>query len=266
MKQKISITMDEKILRDIDSLIDNLLIRNRSQAIEYLVKSSLGGHRTAVILAGGDERELELAPGAYSPTANMGKATVAEKAVAKLRENGFKEIYYIARHKILTQAFNILKDGSGHGVKMHYIEEKSSSGTASTLRLVKGKLRTGFLAVYGDILFDKVNIEELWSQHARSNSIATIMLTTSAKPEEKGTVKMEGNKVLEFVQKPKRSDIHLVFSPIIAASEELLDQQGASLEYDVFPKLAAKGLLQGHVSSEKEIHLHSIEDLNRIKK
>lgn len=264
MKKKISITIDEKALEGIDGAIDNLFIRNRSQAIEYLVKSSLGERKTAVILAGGEEENLMISEGVYSVTAEIKNTTVVEKAARKLRENGFKDIHVVARRNILTRIFNILRDGSSHSIKINYAEEKSSKGTAASLKLLKGKISSRFLIVYGDIIFDKVNIDELWSQHAKSSAIATIMLTTSAKPQEKGTVKMEGNKILEFVQKPKQSDIYLVFSPIIAAEPELLEQEGSSLEYDVFPKLAEKGLLQGHVSSEKERHIHTKADLKHI--
>ncbi len=265
MKQKISITIDEKTLQEIDGIIDNLLIRNRSQAIEYLVKNSLGEKKTAVILAGGDEEKLRIGQNVYCLTAKIGNITVVEKAVKKLREAGFKEIYLIARHNILTSTFNILKDGSKHGVKINYIEEKTSKGTAASLKLLKGIVRSDFLVVYGDIIFDKINIEELWNQHVKNNAVATITLTTSIKTSEKGTVRMEGNKVLEFVQKPKNSDIYLVFSPIIATEPDLLEHEGNSLEYDIFPKLAAKGLLQGHISSEKETHIHSKEDLTKWK-
>ncbi len=261
MKRKISITIDEKALEGIDGVIDNLFIRNRSQAIEYLVKSSLGERKTAVILAGGEEEALKISEGVYSVTAEIKNTTVVEKAARKLRENGFKDIHVVARRNILTRIFNILRDGSSHSVKINYVEEKSSKGTAASLKLLKGKISSRFLIVYGDIIFDKVNIDELWSQHIKSSAIATIMLTTSAKPQEKGTVKMEGNKILEFIQKPKQSDVYLVFSPIIAAEPELLEQEGNSLEYDVFPKLAEKGLLQGHVSSEKERHIHTKADL-----
>ena len=90
------------------------------------------------------------------------------------------------------------------------------------------------------------------------------MLTTSSEPSKKGTVIMEGSKILKFTQKSK-SDIYLVFSPIFAASPDLLEYPGNSLEYDVFPQLAEKGLLNGHLSSEKEIHVHTPSDFKKIK-
>ncbi len=264
VKTKISITINKETLKGIDSIIDNLLIRNRSQAIEYLAKNSLGDNKTAVILLGGSEDHLKLSGEYYRPTVKIRNNSVIELALKKLRRDNFKTIFIVARPNLLTKLFEILKDGTNYGVKISYIEEKSSEGTADSLRLLKGKIGTNFLVVYGDIIFDKINVEELWNDHLKQNVVATIMLTTSPKPSEKGTVKVEGNKVLAFTQKPKKSDIYLVFSPIFVADPQILEYSGASLEFDVFPELADKGLLNGHLSSEKEIHVHSSKNLSRL--
>jgi NDP-sugar pyrophosphorylase family protein len=260
-KTKISITINEKTLQDIDSIIDNIYIRNRSQAIEHLVKNSLGENKTAVILLGGDENHIKISKNEYRPTARIKNSTVIEMALKKLRENNFKTIFIVARHNLLTRLFELLKDGTDYGVKINYIEEKSSNGTADSLRTLKGRLNTNFLVVYGDVIFNKINIDELWNDHIKQNSIATIMLTTSSKTSEKGTVRVEGNKVLSFEQKPRKSDIYLVFSPIFITEPQILEYRGSSLEFDIFPELAEKGLLNGHLSSEKENHIHSKRDI-----
>ncbi len=265
VKKKISITINEKTLQEIDSVIDNIYIRNRSQAIEHLASNSLGGNKAAVILLGGSEEHLRISKDGYRPTSRVRNSTVAELAIKKLRENNFRTIFIVARHRLLTRLFDMLKEGTAYGVKINYIEEKSSSGTADSLRLLKGKISSNFLVVYGDIVFSKINIDSLWSEHIRHNAATTIMLTTSPKPSEKGTVKVEGNKVLAFTQKPKKSDIYLVFSPIFVSEPQIFEYSGASLEFDVFPELAEKGLLNGHLSSEKEIHIHSRKDLEKFR-
>ena len=264
-KKKISITINEKTLRDIDSIIDNIYIRNRSQAIEHLAKNALGENKTAVILLGGDERGLKISENDYRSTVKIKNLAVIEHAIKKLRENNFKAIFIVARSNLLTRLFEMLKDGTNYGVKISYIEEKLSNGTADSLRLLRGKINSNFLVVYGDIIFNKINIDELWNDHIKQNAVATIMLTTSPKPSEKGTVKVEGNKVLAFTQKPKKSDIYLVFSPIFIAEPQMLEYIGESLELNVFPELAEKGLLNGHLSSEKEIHVHSKKDAENLK-
>jgi len=266
MKTKISITIDKKLIEEIDSTVDNIVIRNRSQAIESLVKKSLGESRTAVILCGGPEDALMVSKGQYSVTSMINNISLIELAVKKLRENNFKTIHIVARGSLLTKIFEILKDGSLYGVNINYTEEKKSTGTASSLRLLKGKISAKFLIVYGDIFFSKINIEELWRSHIKHDAVCTLMLTTSPQPSKKGTVIMEGSKILRFTQKPVKSDVYLVFSPIFAASPELLEYSGKSLEYDIFPQLAAKGLLNGHFSSEKEVHIHSINDLKKLSK
>ena len=263
-KTKISITINEKILQDIDSIIDNVYIRNRSHAIEHLAKNALGENKTAVILLGGNEENIKISKDEFRPTARIKNSTVIGMAIKKLRENNFKTLFIVARHNLLTKMFEMLKDGAEYGVKINYVEEKSANGTADSLRLLKGKIKNNFIVVYGDIIFSKINIEELWNDHIKQNAVATIMLTTSSKPSEKGTVRVEGNKVLTFTQKQKKSDIYLVFSPIFVAEPQIFEYSGSSLESNVFPKLAEKGLLNGHLSSEKELHIHTKKDLDRI--
>ena len=265
MKRKISVTLDENILKAVDGMIDNIIIRNRSQALEFLAKNALGENKTAVILSGGEESRLEISRGEYRITARIKSSTVIERSIKKLRENGFKEIYVIARKNVLTKVFDVVKDGSDYSVKVNYVEEKESKGSADSLKLAKGKINNDFLVVYGHVLFEKINLEALWDKHMKQNSVATLMLTTAANPSEKGTVAMEGDKILEFKQKPRKTDVYLVFSAIFAASPDIFNYTEGSLEYDVFPLLASRGLLSGHVSAEKELHIHSADDVRKVK-
>ena len=52
MKRKISITVEESLLKEAKSLIDGIKIRNTSQAIEFLLRRSIHDKKTAVMLAG----------------------------------------------------------------------------------------------------------------------------------------------------------------------------------------------------------------------
>lgn len=264
MKRKISVTVDDNILKGVDAIIDNIVIRNRSQAIEFLVKNALGENKTAVILSGGDEARLRIG-NEYRITAPIGKMTVIEHALRKLRENGFKDIFVIAQQKVLTKVFDIVKDGSEYSVKVNYVEEKESRGSADSLKLMKGKTSNDFLVVYGHVLFEKINLEALWNKHMKQNSVATLMLTTAANPSEKGTVTMEGDKILDFKQKPRKTDVYLVFSAIFASSPDIFNYTEGSLEYGVFPQLASQGLLSGHISAQKEIHIHNAADVKKTK-
>ncbi|GAF95563.1 unnamed protein product, partial [marine sediment metagenome] len=159
------------------------------------------------------EENLKISKNEYRIFAKVNNEMVMEKAIKTLRKNNFKEIFLIARHNILTKAFSFFGNGSAYGVEINYIEEKKSRGTFETLKLLKGKISNTFLAVYDDIIFDKVNIKEIWDGHSRSHAISTLMLTTSDESSKKGNVVVQGNKILSFIQKPKMSNNKGEFRP-----------------------------------------------------
>ena len=73
------------------------------------------GHRIACFVYESAEA-LRIDANTYRPTATIGKSTLIERAINKLRQNKFKTVYVIARNKVLTKIFEILKDGSELGV------------------------------------------------------------------------------------------------------------------------------------------------------
>jgi len=260
MKKKISITIDEKILKEVDSAIDDVYIKNRSQAFEELIKKAIVEDKAAVILCGGSENLLKFGENEYAPSVRIDKNYLVEHQVKKLKDSSFKKIYIVARKKILSSIMSIIGDGSLLGVSVDYLEELSSNGTFDSLRLLKERLKTKFMVVYGDLFFDRVNLKGLWEKHLQSDSTVTLMVTTSSTPSKKGVAIMEGDEILDFIQKPKKSENYTVFSPIFAANSDIFRYGGVSLEYDVFPRLAKDKKLNGFFSSEKEVHMHSKED------
>ncbi len=265
MKNKISITLSRGILKRIDSIIDGLIVRNRSQAIEVVLKESFDKNKIAVILLGGPEEKL-IIEGKYLPELEIKGTPLIEKAIRKLRENNFREIFVIARKKILESIFGVMKNGHSYGVNIDYIEEKSAHGTADSLRLLKNKINDTFLVLFGDIIFDSIKINDLWNSHLKNPNIVTLNVSTYKNPLVKGEVFLEGNKIIRFDQKPRQKiteNSYLVFSPIFVCEPELLQYKGDSLEEDIFPVLAKKGLLNGYVSPVIETHIHNKKDLKK---
>ncbi len=265
MKKKISITINEKTLKDIDNIIDNIYIRNRSQAIELLVNNALGENRVAIILCGGPEEKIKISEKEYRITTRINENTLIEIMLTKLKGFGFKKIFFIAREKIINAVFSIVQNGNRYGVVLEFVEEKGSFGTGDSLNLIRGKVNNTFLVLYGDILFSDLNLEELWNEHLKRKGIATLLLTTTPDPSKKGVVNIEGSKIKEFIQKPKSSDVYLGFSSIFVAQPELLEYRGQSLETDVFPDLAKKGFLNGYLSTSRVIKLHNKKDVEKLK-
>lgn len=264
MKNKISITINEKTLREIDSIIDNIYIRNRSQAIELLVNNALGENKSAVILSGGNEENIKISEKEYRITAKINNMHLIEYIIKKLKQDNFKKIFLIAREKVINSVFSLVQNGQKYGVSLEYIEEKESLGTFHTLSLIRGKIKNSFLVLYGDIYFPDLDLEKLWEEHIKRKGLATLLLTTTPEPEKKGIVKIEGSKILEFKQKPEKTDIYLGFSSIFITQPEILEYSGKSLEEDIFPLLAQKGLINGYLSTSKIIKIRCKEDILKI--
>ncbi|MEK6913322.1 MAG: sugar phosphate nucleotidyltransferase [Nanoarchaeota archaeon] len=263
MKKKISITLNDHVIRSVDTLIDRLFIRNRSQAIEVVLKKTFDKNKIAVVLLGGSEEGLKI-DGQYIPEVKIKDMPFIEKSIKQLREKNFREIFIIARKKVLESVFGIVKEGSNYGVHINYIEEQvTTNGTADSLRLLKHRVKDSFLVLFGDVLFEKIKIEDLWYSHLKNPNMATLTLTTYKNPLLKGEVFMEGDKVVGFNQKPKKKSENsfLVFSPIFICEPEVLEYSGSSLEEDIFPVLAKKGLLNAYVSSTQETHIHNKKDV-----
>ncbi len=217
-----------------------------------------------MILCGGPEENLKISEKEYRITAKLKTITLIEFILTKLKENGFKKIFLVAREKVINAVFSIVQNGSKYGVFLEYIEEKESNGTADSLRLIKGKINTNFLVIYGDIYFHDLNLDELWNEHLKRKGTTTLLLTTTPEPTKKGVVKIEGSKILEFMQKPDKSDVYLGFSSIFATQPEIIEHDGKSLETDVFPMLAKRGLLNGYLSTTKIVKMHTKKDLSCI--
>lgn len=251
-------------MREVEDLVDGLRIRNRSQAVEYLLKKALGEEKTIVILCGGDENKRKL-NGSYRFTGNLNNSTVIEETIKNLKKYGFNRFYIIARENILTEIFRILGNGDKYGIELEYEKEKTSNGSMDTLRYVKGKINSNFLVVFGDVITN-LDFSQLWESHIYNKGTSTLLLESFEKPSEKGVVEMEGNKITRFVQKPEKFKSHIAFIPIFVTSPEILEYEGASLEEDIFPKLAREGLLYGHITSAWNKHVHTKEDLKVVDK
>lgn len=272
MKEKVTIAIDAKILRSVDSYIDNIYIRNRSQAISYLLEHKLWRDKTAVILATGPSEQLRIGKNEYRPTAQIGNKTVIELALSTLRDHGFKKIYIVGEQEVLTSIFHIVGNGHSNGVHVEFVEDKNPPGNAASLRLLKGEINTPFLVVFGDIIFNRIDIEKLWKSHFTNNGVATLMatqcsLTKGGKvvPIKYSLLNVKGSIVTKVylagtMGKNLDEESTLTYSSLLIAEPSLLEYSGNWLDRDVFPPLAEKNLLYSYISEEAGFHIHSKED------
>ena len=272
MKERVTLTLDKNILREVDSKVDGFTVKNRSHAVELMILKALKAHvpKKAVILAGGQGTRLrpityEL-PKALIPVHNK---TLTEHLFDLFKKYDIRDIILAVGH-MRDKIKNHYGDGTKFGIKLSYIEETTPLGTAGPLRLGKKMLDDTFIASNGDELKD-LNIEEMYKVHRDNHALVTIALTTVQDPSQYGVARLSGSKILEFVEKPKKENApsNLINSGFYIIEPEVIDliPRGFSmLEKDVFPKLAKQGKLFGYPFSGQWFDTGNIKRYERALK
>lgn len=248
--ERISLTIDKDILNKVDSIVDGTNIKNRSHAIEVLLMKSLGPKlNKAIILCGG--KGTRFRPITYEiPKALIpvhGKPIVSH-IIDLLKKYQVIDICLSVGYlkERVKEAFG---DGAKLGISIKYVEEEEPLGTAGFLTLVNG-LDNDFIVSNGDELKD-INIDEMYKVHIENKALVTIALTTVSDPSAYGVAKLSGNKILEFVEKPKKgtepsnlinAGFYIVHPDVI----KMIPKGFSMFEKDIFPKIAQMGRLYGY--------------------
>ncbi|MFH0977706.1 MAG: sugar phosphate nucleotidyltransferase [Candidatus Woesearchaeota archaeon] len=265
MKERVTVTLEADILQHIDKMIDGTQIKNRSHAVELLLVRALGAHvpKKAVILAGGEGTRLRPLtyeiPKALIPVHDR---TLTEHLFDLLKKYGITDITLAVGH-MRDKIMRFYGDGTRFGIKLAYIEEDTPLGTAGPLRLAKDDFKDSFIVSNGDEL-KNINIEEMYKVHKQNNALATIALTTVDDPSQYGVARLDGARILEFVEKPSKEDApsNLINSGFYIIEPEVIDlipKGKAMFETDVFPKLAKRGKLFGYPFSGQWFDTGNIE-------
>ena len=263
MKERITITLDRNLISHIDKRIDGIDIKNRSQEIEFLLAEALGTNipSKAVLLVGG--RGTRLRP----LTDKMPKAllevqgrTITEHLFDLIKKYGIRDVVLCIGYlkEKIKERFG---DGSRLGINIIYVEEKEPLGTAGPLRLAKKNLKESFIVSNGDEL-KNINIPRMFRLHKRKNALATIALTTVDNPSHYGVARLDGSRIIEFVEKPSNPPSNLINAGFYILEPEVIDMipEGFSmLEKDVFPKLAQLGRLRGFPFAGQWFDIGNIE-------
>lgn len=144
-----------------------------------------------------------------------------------------------------------IKPGSDYGFNINYVIEEEPLGTAGCLNLLKNKLTETFAMTNGDELKD-FDIKEMIDFHKNTGGLATIALLEVEDPSKYGVARLKENKILEFIEKPKKEEApsNLINSGFYILEPEIIDlikdKKFAMMETDIFPVLAKQGKLFGY--------------------
>jgi len=253
-RTRLTITLEKDVLKQLDGYIDGSRIRNRSHAIEYLLTKHFAPKvKKALILAGG--KGLKMRPFTYEmpkcllPVNNR---PVLQYTIENLRRYDIRQLLISVGHQggKIKEYFG---DGSKFGVKITYLDQaKAETGTAApVLQAKKFFNNQPFLIYYGDVLAD-LDLGDLIDFHLSARTLVTMALTSVKKSHDWGVVRLQGNKVYSFLEKPdaRRDLSHVINAGIYVCEPKIFDYlrpETKRLEREVFTKLVSQHKLAGYL-------------------
>ncbi|MFH1780144.1 MAG: sugar phosphate nucleotidyltransferase [Candidatus Micrarchaeota archaeon] len=237
MVERITITINDKLLKKIDSTVGSNSIRNRSQAISLLLEKSLGKTQemSALILCGKPENALK----------KEGGLTTLEKILNYLKKNNFTRVI-LALSTNSQKIIDLLKNF--HGIKIEYVWDEGK-GTALALEKAQGLLKETFLLSYADVSYEELDLNDFKDFHNKNKGACTIALAEAKKPLELGVAKLMGSKVIDFEEKPTATDTNLVNAGVALCEPQVfnyINSKTTSFEKNLLPLLAKQGKLMGY--------------------
>ncbi|MBN1156892.1 hypothetical protein JXA85_04695 [Candidatus Woesearchaeota archaeon] len=246
-KEKIAISIDKEILESVDSKIDGILIRSRSQAIESILAKGLKAAvvDTAVILL--HPRHIKVA------LKKIEGISLIKKQIAFLIQNSVRNI------KIATgisgDVESLIEELKGE--EAVEIVQKDCRGNAVALLSLKNSLPDNFVVMSGDV-FNDFNIQSMIREHIGKNRLVTMGLMTKENIAKYGVAVLDGSAIVEFSEKPKNASTYVVNAGVYVFRKETFnafDEKTKSLESNLFPLLARIGELSGYFTKGEYIHV-----------
>ncbi len=225
----------------------------------------------AVILAGG--KGTRLRPLTYSvpkPLLPYRQKPILEHIIEKLKSHGINEFIITVGH-LGYQIKNYFGDGSRHGVRIEYTEEKEPLGTAGCLNLARDKLKETFLVFGGDNLTD-LDIEDFVRFHKEKDGIMTIALFEFEHKVSWGIYHLhDDHSIKGFSEKPTFR--HIAGTMIFCMEPRVLDYipdntknpSIINITDHIIPTLLENGeKIYGYIHKGEWIDIGRPEDLHRI--
>lgn len=242
LKQRLTITLAQSTLNQIDRLIDKQQIRSRSHAIESILKKHLEPTiDTAVILAGGkncDSNQI------IKPLIIFKQKPLIVHLFNHLKKFGVNKVVILAKKG--SEIIKTVVLESFPEIQTTYFFEDKQLGTAGAIKNIKSYLPKTFFCLHADIYTD-INLQQLACFHTDHQSIATIAVKPKISNQFYDNVFTQGTQVTDFQPKDKLSEVNLVNTGVYVFESEMLEfipqHTPSTLEKDVFPQLAKKNQL-----------------------
>lgn len=179
-----------------------------------------------------------------------------------LREYGVKDLV-INLHYLPEVVVAEFGDGTAHGVRIRYSHEPELRGTAGAVREAWGLLGNDrFLVIYADNLI-RLDLRRMFAVHRGEHATMTMALFWRKDAETSGVARIDGNRMVDFVEKPMRPGAGLVNAGVLLCEPDVASfiPGGFPSDFgrDVIPKLLSSGRRIGAYVMDQRDSLHWID-------
>lgn len=225
----------------------------------------------AVILCGGRGARLgALTADLPKPLLPVGEAPFLDLLLFELGRHGIRHILLLAGFAVARiadyAAATPLK--ARFGLEIAVAVEPEPAGTGGALWHARPRLAESFLLLNGDSWFD-INLLDLAARLAKEPAaLGALALRRLPDAARFGAATLAGDRIGKFAERPQRGGPGLVSGGVYALRRAAVDGLGprASLEGELFPRLAGAGRLRGAVFDRYFVDIGVPEDLARARR
>jgi len=204
----------------------------------------------AIILAGGLGTRLRpLTNKTPKPLLPIKGRPIIEHAINNFKKHGIKDIILSIGYKA-DKIKKYFGNGNKLGVNISYCIEDEPLGTGGAIKKAAQGIKETFIAINGDNLSD-ADWTELINSHKRNNAKITLGLFPVEDVTQYGIARLEGEKLLEFIEKPaaEQAPSNLNNAGLYVMEPgalNILPEGKSSIERDCFEKLSPKGVVYSY--------------------
>ncbi|MDI6721167.1 MAG: sugar phosphate nucleotidyltransferase [Candidatus Aenigmarchaeota archaeon] len=250
MIERVTITLKHDMLKRLDKMVDKRTVRNRSHAVETLLSKALTKTDidTALILAGGEG--VNLRPITYEipkPLIPINGRPMLEHQIQMLKKYDIRNLIVSVGY-MKERIIEYFGNGSKFGMNIEYIIEDKPFGSAGCLIPAKDLLRNDFIMLNVDTLMNP-DIYDMYEFHRRQGTIGSMLLSTSPDTRNFGVVKIRGNIVTSFTEKPKKSHSNIINAGLYIFKPEVVKfvTKQKFMMWDLLNRLVKENQLSGYV-------------------
>jgi len=237
----------------IDERIDGHTVRNRSQAIESIVRSVVSPSVScAVILAGGNKlkhpKTGKLIPSSMLPIQGV---PLVVQSLKQLQRYGFSKVVVCADAEAIKMIKTEVEKSDWEGLEIVYSNESKRLGTGGALKQASKLIPKGpFLLLHGDVISD-INLNEFVGFYNEEGKPAAVAVKPRPGRLSYGQIFMEGSNVIDFREPKKAPVISMTNTGVYIFDHSVLDRlpkkEVFKIEETLIPELVKEAELSGYM-------------------